>query len=99
MQQFHKVHAAFNGKVNVHVMLRFLQATALVTKQKCSLHIPYCCLTECIRDCDGEWTYGLHMDQEFLSNKQEKSDADKQREMWGLDNCSADKVGMQVPAQ
>ena len=69
-------------------ILCFLQATALVTNQKCSLHIPYCCLTECIRECDGEWTYGLHMDQEFLTNKQEKSDADKQREMWGADNGS-----------
>lgn len=28
------------------------------------------------------------MDQEFLTNKQEKSDADKQREMWGADNGS-----------
>ncbi|KAL3132092.1 hypothetical protein ABBQ32_008702 [Trebouxia sp. C0010 RCD-2024] len=64
-------------------------ATALVTKQKCSLHIPYCCLTECIRDGEGEWSYGLHMDQEFLSNKQEKSDADKQREMWGQKKSSS----------
>ncbi len=29
------------------------------------------------------------MDQEFLSNKQEKSDADKQREMWGLDEVNS----------
>jgi hypothetical protein len=29
------------------------------------------------------------MDQEFLSNKQEKSDADKQREMWGLDEANS----------
>ncbi|KAA6426873.1 MAG: hypothetical protein FRX49_03198 [Trebouxia sp. A1-2] len=63
-------------------------ASALVTNQKCSLHIPYCCLTECIRGPDGEWMYGLHMDQEFLSSKQEKSDADKQREMWGLDEAN-----------
>jgi hypothetical protein len=68
---------------------RCLQASALVTNQKCSLHIPYCCLTECIRGPKGEWTYGLHMDQEFLSNKQEKSDADKQREMWGLDEANS----------
>lgn len=67
---------------------RCLQASALVTNQKCSLHIPYCCLTECIRGPDGEWMYGLHMDQEFLSSKQEKSDADKQREMWGLDEAN-----------
>lgn len=66
-----------------------LQATALVTKEKCSLHIPYCCLTECKRDGNGDWTYGLHMDQEFLSRKQEKSDADKQRELWGLDDDTA----------
>ena len=66
-----------------------LQATALVTNEKCSLHIPYCCLTECIRDGQGGWRYGLHMDQEFLSRKQEKSDADKQRELWGLTSDNA----------
>ena len=82
-------HAAVSGSVIQHCDLFLVQATALVTNEKCSLHIPYCCLTECIRGADGEWTYGLHMDQDFLSNKQEKSDADKQREMWGMTESSS----------
>lgn len=67
----------------------YIQATALITKEKCSLHIPYCCLTECKRDSNGDWSYGLHMNQDFLSIQQEKSDADKQRELWGLDEQNA----------
>lgn len=59
-------------------------ATALVTDEPCSVHIPYCCLTECIRVPGGseKWRYGAHMEHSFLSVPQEKTEADRQRELW-----------------
>ncbi|DBA95172.1 TPA: hypothetical protein ACH3X1_015723 [Trebouxia sp. C0004] len=88
-RQLADMHPHDNVLLVAHGLSVEYLASALVTNQKCSLHIPYCCLTECIRGPNGEWTYGLHMDQEFLSSKQEKSDADKQREMWGLDEANS----------
>ena len=66
------------------VLLLLLQATALVTDEPCSVHIPYCCLTECIRVPGGseKWRYGAHMEHSFLSVPQEKTEADRQRELW-----------------
>ena len=67
-----------------HCSLLLLQATALVTDEPCSVHIPYCCLTECIRVPGGseKWRYGVHMEHSFLSVPQEKTEADRQRELW-----------------
>ena len=67
-----------------HCFLLLLQATALVTDEPCSVHIPYCCLTECIRvpGGSGKWRYGVHMEHSFLSVPQEKTEADRQRELW-----------------
>ncbi|KAK9819604.1 hypothetical protein WJX72_000173 [[Myrmecia] bisecta] len=60
-------------------------ARAYVTNQPCSLHIPYCALTECIRSPGGkEWRYGVHMQHDFLSVQQPKTEADIQRASWGM---------------
>jgi broad specificity phosphatase PhoE len=70
-------------------------AVALVPDQPCELHIPYCCLTECVRRPDGRWAYGVHMQHDFLSIKQEKTEADKQRELWvgGETTCTSNTPG------
>lgn len=69
-----------------------MQALSLVQqKRKGSLDIPYCCLTECIRDgpsSDG-WHYGVLMQQDFLSQKELPEEAQRQRRLWGLDDSTA----------
>ena len=68
-----------------------VQATSLVTAQKCSAQIPYCCLTECIAPVSGKgsWSYGVLMQTNFLTHAQDQESADAQRQQWGLDATTA----------
>ena len=70
-----------------------MQATSLVDprKEKCSTHIPYCCLTECIAPSNGQgsWSYGVLMQSDFLTQKQDAASAEQQRIAWGLDATPA----------
>lgn len=91
------VAAASNKDAHMPIIARhqageYSQAMSLVQqKRKGSLDIPYCCLTECIRQSPGHgpWHYGVLMQQDFLSQRESSHEAHRQRQLWGLDNSTA----------
>ena len=69
-----------------------MQALALVPqKRKTTFNIPYCCLTECIRESPGrgEWRHGVLMQHDFLSQQESREEAERQRRIWGFDSEKA----------
>ncbi|KAK9805310.1 hypothetical protein WJX73_000428 [Symbiochloris irregularis] len=71
--------------------VEYLALSLVHQKRKGSLDIPYCCLTECIRDGPDQdsWQFGVLMQQDFLTQKEPLEEAQRQRRMWGLDDSTA----------
>lgn len=69
-----------------------VQAAALVkNKEVGSRNIPYCCLTECIREDQRQWRwhFGVLLQQDFLTHAESAEEAQRQRQLWGLENGSS----------
>lgn len=71
--------------------VEFLAAALVKNKEVGSRNIPYCCLTECIREDQRQWRwhFGVLLQQDFLTHAESAEEAQRQRQLWGLENGSS----------